>query len=130
MEDSSLNQQPQQPQQSQQPQTLEEYFYAKQEYWNGVVHDLFKRMKSINELLELQPIAYSCRQMAVDSYYYMLNLLDAQKRIYNITYANEYNKLKTTAQIRYTTEAAINAQIATNMSDISYKTALMSTDTK
>lgn len=34
--------------------------------------------------------------------------------------AAEYNKLKTSAQIRYTTEAAINAQVDANLADMIY----------
>lgn len=112
------------------PQSLEEYFYAKQEYWNGVVATLNDKMKDIKGIQELMLIVYAYRQNAVDSYHYMLNQLDAQKRVYNIAYANEYNKLKTAAQIRYTTETAINAQIAANMADIIYTTSLMSNHAK
>ncbi len=50
----------------------------------------------------------------------MLNQLSWQKDIYTKARAAEYNKLKTSAQIRYTTEAAINAQVDANLADMIY----------
>ena len=54
-----------------------------------------------------------------------MNALSTQKRIYDVTYASEYNKLKTTSQIRYTTESAINAQISANMAYLIYYIGLL-----
>jgi hypothetical protein len=112
------------------PQTLEEYFQSKREYWKDIITKLSEKIKDINSVQELMLVVYSYRQNAVDSYYYMLNQLDTQKRTYNIAYANEYNKMKTTAQIRYTSETSINAQIAANMADMIYTTSLMSNHAK
>ena len=116
--------------QKQESQTIEEYFYSKQEYWNNIISTLSEKIKDINSVQELMLVVYTYRQNAVDSYHYMLNKLEAQKRVYNIAYANEYNKIKTFAQIRYTSETAINAQIAGNMADTIYTTNLMSNHAK
>lgn len=112
------------------PQTLEEYLEEHQEKWNAIMHELSEKMKNINTLPDLLNIVYCYRQDAVDYYYTMLNKLALQNKYYKQAYAAEYNKLKTSAQIRYATESAINAQVEANMADTIYTTSLLNNHTK
>lgn len=111
-------------------QSIEEYIDFHKEKWNGTVKVLSSRMKNVNTLPDLLNDVYAQRQDAVDYYYYMLNLLAKQNRVYKQTYAAEYNRLKTAAQIRYTTEASINAQIEANMADLIYFITLINNHVK
>lgn len=97
-----------------------EYFETHREKWSNIVKGLAVRTKELSEIIALQPDLYAKRQDAVDYYYTMLNQLSWQKDIYTKARAAEYNKLKTSAQIRYTTEAAINAQVDANLADMIY----------
>lgn len=105
--------------------TLEDWVAEHQDRWNQRIAELNKRMKSVPDLVELLNVVYAARQDAVEYYYSLLNKIAPMSRTYNQRYAVEYNNLKTNAQIRYTTEAAINAQIAANLADFLYTKDLL-----
>lgn len=112
------------------PKTFEEYIEVHQERWNGILHTLNEKMKNINTLPDLLNVIYCQRQDAVDYYHTMLNKLTKREKEYKQAYAVEYNKMKTNAQIRYSTEAAINAQIEANLADMIYITNLLDNHTR
>lgn len=112
------------------PKTFEEYIEVHQEKWNGILHMLNEKMKNINTLPDLMNVVYCQRQDAVDYYHTMLNKLTKREKEYKQLYAAEYNKLKTNAQIRYSTEAAINAQIEASLADVIYITNLLDNHTR
>lgn len=116
--------------QSDKPKTFEEYIEGQQERWNGIVHTLNEKMKNFNTLPDLQNVVYCQRQDAVDYYHTVLNKLTKREKEYKQLYAAEYNRLKTNAQIRYSTEAAINAQIEANLADNIYITNLLDNHTR
>lgn len=103
-----------------------EYFKTHMKKWGDIVKDLSARTKDIPDIIDLQPILYAKRQDAVDYYYTMLIQLSLQKDIYTKARAAEYNRLKTSAQIRYTTESAINAQVDANLAGIIYNYNMLS----
>jgi hypothetical protein len=105
--------------------TLEDWVAEHQDRWNQRIAELNKRMKSVPDLVDLLNVVYAARQDAVEYYYSLLNKIAPMSRTYNQRYAAEYNNLKTNAQIRYTTEAAINAQIAANLADFLYTKDLL-----
>lgn len=105
--------------------TLEDWVKEHQKKWNERIAEMNKRMKSVPDLTELLNVVYAARQDAVEYYYSLLNKIAPLSRAYNQRYAMEYNNLKTNAQIRYTTEAAINAQIAANLADFLYQKDLL-----
>lgn len=112
------------------PKTFEEYIEFHQEKWNNILHILNERMQDISTLPDLMNVIYCQRQDAVDYYYSMLNKLTKREKEYKQAYAAEYNRLKTSAQIRYSTEAAINAQIEANLADMIYITKLLDNHTR
>lgn len=126
----SLQTQPSVTAEAEKPKTFEEYIEAHQEKWNGILHTLNEKMKNVNTLPDLMNVVYCQRQDAVDYYHTMLNKLTKRENEYKRLYAAEYNKLKTNAQIRYSTEAAINAQIEANLADMIYITNLLDNHTR
>lgn len=104
----------------QQTTTLEDYIADHQEKWNKIIAELNQRMKTIPDMVDLVNVVYAKRQDAVEYYYSLLNKIAPLTKTYNQRYAAEYNNLKVNAQIRYTTEAAINAQIMSNLADLIY----------
>ena len=100
--------------------TLEDYVADHQEKWNKIIAELNQRMKTIPDMVDLVNVVYAKRQDAVEYYYSLLNKIAPLTKRYNQRYAAEYNNLKVNAQIRYTTEAAINAQIMSNLADLIY----------
>jgi hypothetical protein len=106
--------------QNTQSNSWNEYFESHREKWSNIIKALAVKLKNLPDILDLQPELFAKRQDAVDYYYTMLNQLSWQKDIYNKAKAAEYNRLKTSAQIRYTTEASINAQVDANLADTFY----------
>ena len=95
------------------PQTLEDYILTHQQQWSAIIADLNGKMKHFADLADLQNVIYSRRQDALDYYFGMLS-----------------NYYKTQAQIRYSSEAAINAQIDSDLKDDKYQIELLDQHTK
>lgn len=111
-------------------ETLSDKITKHQEKWNAILNDLNSKLNKIAQLPELLNTIYAKRQDAVDYYYSLLNMMAGIKSIYSKRYAEEYNSLKMNAQIRYSTESAINAQINANLSDIRYNMELIDIHTR
>lgn len=116
--------------QNTQQQTLEGYISNQQEKWNNVISDLSEGMKNFNTLPELQNIVYSKRQDAVDYYYSLLAKISLLSRDFKKAYADQYNYYKVSAQIRYSTDTAINAQIDSDLRDKKYQIDILSNHAK
>lgn len=97
-----------------------EYYETNREKWCNIIKNLAIRTKDILDIINLQSDLYVKRQDAVEHYYTMLIQLSIEKDKYIKAKAAEYNRIKTSAQIRYTSEAAINAQVDANLADKFY----------
>lgn len=111
-------------------QTLEEYINIHQAEWSELIDGMNIKLKNFYDLPELQNIVYSKRQDALDYYFGLLTKVSALSKTYKTQYAEKYNQYKTAAQIRYTSDAAINAQIASDLCDIIYNSELLSNHAK
>ena len=112
------------------PQTLEDYILTHQQQWSAIIADLNGKMKHFAELVDLQNVIYSRRQDALDYYFGMLSKISSLSRDYKLKYSQKYNYYKTQAQIRYSSEAAINAQIDSDLKDDKYQIELLDQHTK
>ena len=112
------------------PQTLEDYILTHQQQWSAIIADLNGKMKHYAELVDLQNVIYSRRQDALDYYFGMLSKISSLSRDYKLKYSQKYNYYKTQAQIRYSSEAAINAQIDSDLKDDKYQIELLDQHTK
>ncbi len=112
------------------PATLEEYILLHQQQWSTIVFELNSKMKNFADLADLQNIIYSKRQDALDYYFGMLAKISGLTREYKTKYSQKYNYYKTQAQIRYSSEAAINAQIDSDLKDDKYQIELLDQHTK
>lgn len=112
------------------PQTLEDYILTHQQQWSAIIADLNGKMKNFADLADLQNIIYSRRQDALDYYFGMLSKISSLSRDYKLKYSQKYNYYKTQAQIRYSSEAAINAQIDSDLKDDKYQIELLDQHTK
>ena len=112
------------------PQTLEDYILAHQQQWSAIIADLNGKMKHFADLVDLQNVIYSRRQDALDYYFGMLSKISSLSRDYKLKYSQKYNYYKTQAQIRYSSEAAINAQIDSDLKDDKYQIELLDQHTK
>ena len=112
------------------PQTLEDYILTHQQQWSAIIADLNGKMKNFADLADLQNVIYSRRQDALDYYFGMLSKISSLSRDYKLKYSQKYNYYTTQAQIRYSSEAAINAQIDSDLKDDKYQIELLDQHTK
>ena len=82
-------------------------------------------MKNFADLPDLQNVIYSRRQDALDYYFGLLSKISYLSREYKFKYSQKYNYYKVQSQIRYSTEAAINAQIDADLKDDKYQIELL-----
>jgi hypothetical protein len=113
-----------------QPATLEDYIAQHQQSWSSVITEMNLMMKKFSDLPELQMTIYSKRQNALDYYFNLLHQVSSMSREYKKQYAAKYNSYKVNSQIRYNSDAAINAQIAADLADITYKLTLLENHAK
>ena len=116
--------------QSTQPATLEEYIAQHQQQWSNVILEMNNMMKKFVDLPDLQITIYSKRQNALDYYFNLLYQISAMSKEYKKQYAAKYNNYKVNSQIRYNSDTAINAQIASDLADVSYKLTLLENHSK
>lgn len=116
--------------QSTQPATLEEYIAQHQQQWSNVISEMNSMMKKFTDLPDLQMTIYSKRQNALDYYFNLLYQISAMSKEYKKQYAAKYNNYKVNSQIRYNSDTAINAQIAADLADVSYKLTLLENHSK
>ena len=107
------------------PATLEDYIMLHQQRWSGIIAELNTKMKNFADLIDLQNVIYAKRQDATDYYFGILSKLSNLTRAYKANYSQKYNYYKTQAQIRYSSEAAINAQIDADLKDEKYQIELL-----
>lgn len=113
-----------------QPATLEEYIAQHQQQWSNVISEMNGMMKKFTDLPDLQMTIYSKRQNALDYYFNLLYQISAMSKEYKKQYAAKYNNYKVNSQIRYNSDTAINAQIASDLADVSYKLTLLENHSK
>lgn len=113
-----------------QPATLEDYITLHQQQWSTIVSDMNTKMKNFADLPDLQNIVYSKRQDALDYYYALLSKISSLSKNYKEEYAKRYNYYKTTANIRYSSDSAINAQIASDLREQVYQIELLENHSK
>lgn len=116
--------------QNNQPATLEEYIAQHQQQWSNVILEMNNMMKKFADLTDLQMTIYSKRQNALDYYFNLLYQISAMSKEYKKQYAAKYNSYKVNSQIRYNSDTAINAQIASDLADVSYKLTLLENHSK
>ena len=116
--------------QNSQPATLEEYIAQHQQQWSNVILEMNNMMKKFVDLPDLQMTIYSKRQNALDYYFNLLYQISAMSKEYKKQYAAKYNSYKVNSQIRYNSDTAINAQIASDLADVSYKLTLLENHSK
>lgn len=110
--------------------TLEDYIAEHQTRWSAAVAEFSTKMKKFTDLIDLQYQIYSNRQNALDYYFSLLIKVSQLSRTYKEQYAAMYNSIKTGSQIRYSSEAAVNAQIASSLSELTYKIELLENHAK
>ena len=112
------------------PNTLEDYIALHQQQWSTIVNEMNTKMKNFADLPDLQNVVYSKRQDALDYYYALLGKISSLSKTYKEEYAKRYNYYKTTANIRYSSDAAINAQIASDLREQVYQIELLENHSK
>ena len=110
--------------------TLEDYIANHQQQWSVIINDMNSKMKNFADLPDLQNVIYSRRQDALDYYFALLAKVSALSRTYKEEYAKKYNYYKVNANIRYSSDAAINAQIASDLKDSMYQIELLENHSK
>ena len=113
-----------------QPASLEDYIAQHQQQWSNVISEMNGMMKKFTDLPDLQMTIYSKRQNALDYYFNLLYQISAMSKEYKKQYAAKYNNYKVNSQIRYNSDTAINAQIASDLADVSYKLTLLENHSK
>ena len=116
--------------QNTQPETLEDYIAQHQQQWSNLILEMNGMMKKFTDLPDLQMTIYSKRQNALDYYFNLLYQISAMSKEYKKQYAAKYNSYKVNSQIRYNSDTAINAQIASDLAEVSYKLTLLENHSK
>ena len=109
---------------------LEESLEAKNAAFRDKVIGLSEHMKDVRGLPDLINVVYSERQVTLEYYHVILQHLSKLNKEYKIEYAKQYNFYKTRSDIRYNSDAAINAQISSVLSDFIYKIELLNNHAK
>lgn len=104
---------------------LEEFIANKQAEWGDKIKKLNEKFKTIPSLSELTTEIYTTRQDLQEYHKSMLMKCASLNREYKKKYAELYNSYKTTSQIKYNSDQAINAQIAAQLADFNYTMELM-----
>lgn len=112
-------------QQSERVETLEEYIERHQTYWKNIVEGLSKKLSKLPDLIELESSVIVERQYCLEYYYNLLNKISKISKEYKVNYAKQFNYYKTGSNIRYGSDNSINAQIAADLSDYTYKIELL-----
>jgi hypothetical protein len=120
----------QQNQQENANDTLEDYINKHQTKWSELISEMNIKLKNFYDIPELQNIVYSERQNALDYYFGLLTKVASISKRYKKEYAEKYNAYKTTSQIRYSSDTAINAQVASDLCDLVYYSELLSNHAK
>lgn len=105
--------------------SIEEKLQNTTERWTNYIRDLNDKMKDLGSLQNLMNMVYVKRQECVE---YIGNLdvtFSKLKRAYTIQYAQKYNFYKFQSQLRYSSDAAINTQIQSDLIDITEKKDLI-----
>ena len=110
---------------NQQEQTLEQFILSRQQQWSDKIKDINKKFKTILELQDVLTEIYSLRQDIEDYRKQVLVKCAGLSRDYKKRYAELYNAYKTSAQIKYNSDAAINSQIAAQLADAVYTMDIM-----
>ncbi len=110
---------------NQNEQTLEQYIISQQQKWSSKIKDINVKFKTILDLQSAMTEIYSLRQDICEYHKQILCKCAGLSRDYKKKYAELYNAFKTSAQIRYNSDAAINAQIASQLADFVYTMDIM-----
>lgn len=107
-------------------QTLEQFILNKHTFWTEKIKVMNEKFKTIPELQSGLSEIYSLRQDLEEYHKQVLVKCASLSRDYKKKYAELYNSFKTTSQIKYNSDAAINAQIASALADYTYTMDVMS----
>lgn len=107
-------------------QTLEQFILNKHTFWTEKIKVMNEKFKTIPELQSGLSEIYSLRQDLEEYHKQVLVKCAGLSRDYKKKYAELYNSFKTSAQIKYNSDAAINAQIASVLADYTYTMDVMS----
>lgn len=110
--------------------TLEDYISTHQKTWSALVTELNSKMKKFADLPDLQNVVYAKRQDALDYYFILLGKISSLVKDYKSKYAAKYNYYKVSSQIRYSSDAAINAQIDADLGQEKYNIELLDNHAK
>lgn len=110
--------------------TAEDIVAQHQAEWSNVVHELENMARKFSDLPDLMGVIYGKKQDAIDYYHNVLGTIAKQNRKYKVAYATKYNYYKNGSQIRYNSDAAINAQIACDLVDMQYTSDILENHAK
>ena len=110
--------------------TLEDYISTHQKTWSVLVTEMNSKMKKFADLPDLQNVVYAKRQDALDYYFILLGKISSLVKDYKSKYAAKYNYYKVSSQIRYSSDAAINAQIDSDLGQEKYNIELLDNHAK
>ena len=110
--------------------TLEDYISTHQKTWSVLVTEMNSKMKKFADLPDLQNVVYAKRQDALDYYFILLGKISSLVKDYKSKYAAKYNYYKVSSQIRSSSDAAINAQIDSDLGQEKYNIELLDNHAK
>lgn len=100
--------------------SIEDKILMHQNSWTQRVQDLSKKLKTIPEIKELLSMLFSERQLCVDYYFTLMNMIAKQNKSYKTKYAKRFNFYKTQSDIRYNSDTQIVNQINGDLSEDLY----------
>jgi hypothetical protein len=110
--------------------TIEEYITNTNNTCTEKVKSLSSSMVKIGDIKDMLNALYVERQNAVDYYFSILNKVSDLSAKYKSNYANKYNAVKVSNNIRYSSDTAINAQVSGELSRDIYVMEIMGNHAK
>ena len=101
--------------------SLETLFANQRQEWTNKVKEMGAKLKRVVEINELQVQIYSERQMAVDQYHYLLDVLVKLNKRYRSEYAKKYKHYSFEANLRFPNETSKVNQVLSDISDLVVK---------
>ena len=111
-------------------QTLEKRFEGERFQWGGKVKGMSSKIKSLQDLSDLQVEVYSERQRALEYYHYIISLLIKVNKVYNKQYSEKYKFYKYQSQERIPNENLIKIRINSELEDLKEKREILDNHAK
>ncbi len=110
--------------------TLEKRFGDERLSWSNKIKGMSQKLSNIVQTGELMTEIYTERQLALEYYHYLIQLLIKMNKKYNKSYSEKYKFYKYQSQERLANEALIKLRINAELADLKEKREILENHSK